>query len=81
MLNNNNACRLIQNGIVPCRRCQGRGIYYWGTVTNGIPAFSGTCFRCGGGCKDPKQPKDPANSSIMKSLRDKYLTGPQGIAK
>lgn len=36
-----------------CARCGGGGVYYWGTVTNGVPQFSGTCFRCGGTGDDP----------------------------
>lgn len=31
-----------------CERCRGRGIYYWGTVTNGVPSHSAPCARCAG---------------------------------
>jgi hypothetical protein len=31
-----------------CERCSGKGSYSWGTVTNGVPAHTGECFRCKG---------------------------------
>ena len=32
---------------VKCTRCA-CGTYYWGGTVNGIPRFSGECFRCDG---------------------------------
>lgn len=32
----------------PCYKCNGSGVYCWGTVTNGVPAKRGPCFACKG---------------------------------
>jgi hypothetical protein len=39
----------------PCFRCgPGNGTYYWGAVINGVPQYSGQCFRCHGTGIDPE---------------------------
>lgn len=35
-------------GKVKCDRCGGDGIFKWGAVINGIPQYSGVCFKCDG---------------------------------
>lgn len=41
-----------------CCKCHGTKIYRWGTVENGVPKHSGTCFSCRGtGYQDKKQIK------------------------
>jgi hypothetical protein len=31
-----------------CCKCKGTGQYRWGASVNGVSAYSGTCFSCGG---------------------------------
>jgi DnaJ-class molecular chaperone len=31
-----------------CCKCEGRGIYCWGAVVNGVASKSGPCFSCRG---------------------------------
>jgi len=43
---------------VACSRCNGTGTYYWGAVVNGVPSYSGQCFRCSGSGIDPRPFRD-----------------------
>lgn len=36
-----------------CYRCDGTGIYRWGTVVNGVSTHQGTCWRCNGNGVEP----------------------------
>lgn len=40
-----------------CYRCDGTGIYRWGTVVNGVSTHQGTCWRCNGNGVEPERAK------------------------
>ena len=47
--------RLDGKSSIKCHRCNGTGIYSWGSTVNGKPSKTGECFACcGKGVQDRK---------------------------